>query len=73
MSVSEECQADSGVSAPGPGAGRGEESSGETCGNLSYTAQETGRREEKGAGRDWRERFFTSQLLFGGVRLNNKP
>lgn len=73
--VSEECRADSGVSAPGPGAG-GDGEPGTTCGNSSETTQGGGRRGERGAGRDRCGDGFnitSPQLLFGGVSLDHKP
>lgn len=50
-SVSEECQTDSGVSAPGPGAGR-RRAEGNLWELVLSTTQAGGRREEGGAGRD---------------------
>lgn len=50
VSVSEECQTDSGVSAPGPGARR--RSSGELVRTRTKVRREEGGQRDEGAGRD---------------------
>lgn len=84
MSVSAECRADSGVSAPGPGAGRrrrARENLWELVRNCAGKERERGRaRGEGGEGGAGRDRSgeglnsITSQLLlFGGVSSDHKP